>query len=508
MAASPATSRWERRGTLGGTGTIFGGVNTQGIIAPGNSIGTITVNGTFIQAAGSTYQVEVNAAGQGDRINVTGAPGTATINGGTVQVLAQAGSYGALTRYTILNATGGRTGTYSNVTSNFAFLTPSLEYDANNVFLLLTVGQNAFSFGGNTPNQKAVGAALDQSFAAASGDFATVLGTMAGLSTVQGPLALNAISGEPYADFGTMNVNNSAMFMNALGQQMAAARGASAAGQRLALAQACDVAACDAASPFSVWASALGGLGNVQGDSNASTLTYNFGGAAAGIDYRLDPRFLVGIGAGYTHGTQWVNSFPGQGWSDSVSVAAYGSFTQSGFYADALAGYAYFNNQLQRQIQIPGLQPRTASGSTGANQFLGQIETGYKLGVYTPAARNHHAVRAAATLEHDAERLQRVGRQLAQPQRGAADDQLAAHDGGRRPRRPDRHRQRAQDRPGSQARLAARVRRYRSADHGGFRRRPIRLLHRARRHARTRQRHHRLLGDDQCRESDSALPAL
>jgi fibronectin-binding autotransporter adhesin len=124
----------------------------------------------------------------------------------------------------------------------------------------------------------------------------------------------------------------------------------------------------------------------VLGDGNASTLTYNFGGAAAGIDYRFDPRFLAGIGVGYTHGTQWVNSFMGQGWSDSVSVAAYGSFTQAGFYVDALAGYAYFNNQLQRQILIPGLQQRTATGSTGANQFLGQAEGGYKLGVYAPAA--------------------------------------------------------------------------------------------------------------------------
>ena len=95
---------------------------------------------------------------------------------------------------------------------------------------------------------------------------------------------------------------------------------------------------------MSAWASALGGLGSVLGDGNASTLTYNFGGAAAGIDYRFDPRFLAGIGTGYTHGTQWVNSFMGQGWSDSVSVAAYGSFTQSGFYLDALTGYAYFNN--------------------------------------------------------------------------------------------------------------------------------------------------------------------
>ena len=164
------------------------------------------------------------------------------------------------------------------------------------------------------------------------------------------------------------------------------ARGAASTGQRQALAQACEIEACDGVGPLSAWCSALGGLGSVLGDTNASTLTYNFGGAAAGIDYRLDPRFLVGIGVGYTHGTQWVNTFLGQGWSDSVSVAAYGSFTQGGLYVDALAGYAYFNNQLQRQILIPGLQQRTATGSTGANQFLGQIEAGYKVGIYAPAA--------------------------------------------------------------------------------------------------------------------------
>jgi outer membrane autotransporter protein len=156
------------------------------------------------------------------------------------------------------------------------------------------------------------------------------------------------------------------------------------------LAQACDVSACDVASPFSVWGSLLGGLGKVQGDGNSSTLTYNLGGSAVGVDYRFDPGFLVGIGAGYTNGTQWVDGFLGKGWSNSISVAAYASFTPvgrlAGFYADVLAGYAYSNNQMQRQIQVPGLQPRTANGSAGANQFLGQVEIGYKIGVFAPAA--------------------------------------------------------------------------------------------------------------------------
>ncbi len=348
-------------GTLGGNGTIFGNVVNAGTLAPGNSIGTLNITGNFVQSAGSFYQVEANAAGQADRVNATG---TATIQGGTVQVIAAPGVYAPSTTYTILRATGGVSGVYSGVTSNFAFLTPTLSYDANDVFLTLSIGQTAFtpSFVALTPNQRAVGVALNQSVANASGDFATVIGVLAGLSTAQGPLALDTISGQPYADFGTLNTNSSMMFMNALGQQMANARGVPAAGQRQALAQACEIESCDAVGPLSAWASALGGLGSVLGDTNASTLTYNFGGAAAGIDYRFDPRFLAGIGVGYTHGTQWVNTFMGQGWSDSVSVAAYGSFTQAGFYVDALAGYAYFNNQLQRQILIPGLQQRTATG--------------------------------------------------------------------------------------------------------------------------------------------------
>ena len=205
------------------------------------------------------------------------------------------------------------------------------------------------------------------------------------LTTQQGPAALDAISGQSWADFGSTNLNAGAMFMNVIGQQTAAARGAMG-GTRVAMAQACEIEACDGTTPLSAWASGLGGLGSVLGDSSASTLTYNVAGAAAGIDYRLDPRFLVGLSVGYTSATQWVNNFQGRGWNSGVSVAAYASFTQDGFYADALAGYAYFNNQLQRQIAIPGLANRMASGSTGANEFMGQIETGYRIGIYAPAA--------------------------------------------------------------------------------------------------------------------------
>ena len=377
-------------GNLGGTGTITGTVNNNGIVAPGNSIGTLNVSGSYTQAAGSTYQVETNSAGQADRINVSGAPGTATINGGTVTVTGATGVYAMSTTYTILNATGGVTGTFANANSLFPFLQPSLSYDANNVYLTLKPG--GFGAGAATPNQAAVGRVLDQSVAGASGDLATVIGTLATYTSTQGQAAMNAISGQNYSGFGTANLGGGLLFMNALGQQMGLARGGFGGGTRVAVAQACDVVladsdACDGeASPWSLWGSAMGGTGSVAGNGNAGTLTYNAGGVATGVDYRFDPGFLAGIGVGFSTGNQWASGFSGLGTTSSYQASLYASFTQRAFYLDGLAGYGYNDNQMTRQIALPNLAARTAQGRTGANQFLAQVEAGYRIGLYEPAA--------------------------------------------------------------------------------------------------------------------------
>lgn len=376
-------------GNLGGSGTIFGAVTNNGIVSPGNSIGTLTVAGSYTQTAGSSYQVETNAAGQSDRINVVGAPGTATLLGGTVAALpVAAGVYAPSTTYTILNATGGVTGTYAGVTSSLPFLQPSLSYDANDVYLTLRPG--GFARGAATGNQAAVGGALDRSVAGATGDFATVIGTMAVLSAAQGQAAMDAISGQAYAGLASANVQSGALFMNAVGQQMGFTHGGGAGGNRVALAEACDASAdsCDAnvASRWGAWLSAIGGVGSVLGNGNASTLTYNVGGTAVGADYRIDPRFLLGVSVAYGSGTQWTNGVIGSGASDSFNISLYGSFTEGAAYLDGLAGYAYNDNHMTRTIVIPGLAPRTAFGHTGANQFLGQLEGGYKVGLSAPAA--------------------------------------------------------------------------------------------------------------------------
>src|SRR6516225_564061 len=148
-------------GMLTGTGTIGGlSVGSGGIVAPGNSIGTLRVTGDVSFDEGSIYQVKANAAGKSGKISATGA---ASIDGGTVQVLAHSGTYARQTRYTILTASGGVDGQFTDVTSNLAFLTPLLSYDPNNVFLTLIRNDITFASVAQTPNQRAVAVALDGS---------------------------------------------------------------------------------------------------------------------------------------------------------------------------------------------------------------------------------------------------------------------------------------------------------------------------------------------------------
>jgi autotransporter-associated beta strand protein/T5SS/PEP-CTERM-associated repeat protein len=100
--------------TLGGTGTVGNAIIKNGILSPGNSIGTFTVNGNLVMTAAASYLVEISPT-NADRTNVAG---TASL-GGTVQAAFASGSY-ATRAYTILSAAGGLNGTAFNAltTSN------------------------------------------------------------------------------------------------------------------------------------------------------------------------------------------------------------------------------------------------------------------------------------------------------------------------------------------------------------------------------------------------------
>ncbi len=360
-------------GLIGGNGAIDSLTSNGGTVSPGTSIGTLSVAGGFTQNGGS-YSVEINSAGQSDRVNVGLA---ATIGSGTsVAVTAQPGRYARNTTYTILSSTTGVTGTYTGATGNFAFVSPTLTYDANNVYLVLTQSESAFASGARTPNQAAVGNALDRANGSASGDFNTVLEALSGLTVAQGPAALNAISGQNYAAFSNAMVQGAQLFMGFFANQ---AGGGGPAGSTVALAEACDLP-CDASGAplWRAWGGALGGTGTISGSSNSGALTYNAGGFAAGLDRRLTDTLVAGVTVGYVAGQQWVDGFSGQSFSNTVTAGLYASYAQGPVYVDALGGYAYSANQMSRNIALPGLPLRTAYGQSGANQVYGQLEGGFR----------------------------------------------------------------------------------------------------------------------------------
>ena len=114
--------------TLKGSGVINGQVANSGTVAPGNSPGIISVNGSYTSLTGSTYQAEIgglggpgNASGH-DRIVVTGSPGTFTIQGGAGLAALKLNAFEASRGnvFNIYSATGGITGTFNSFTSQFS----------------------------------------------------------------------------------------------------------------------------------------------------------------------------------------------------------------------------------------------------------------------------------------------------------------------------------------------------------------------------------------------------
>jgi outer membrane autotransporter protein len=150
-AALASSVTVENGGTLAGIGKIGGlSVKGGGIVAPGtgSAIGTLNVTGNVAFAADSTFQVRANASGQADQIVATG---PATLSGGTVAVLPQGTGFLPQTTYTILKASGV-SGTFAganNTISSFAFLTPTLSYDADEVHLTLALTEDPGPGGGD-----------------------------------------------------------------------------------------------------------------------------------------------------------------------------------------------------------------------------------------------------------------------------------------------------------------------------------------------------------------------
>jgi outer membrane autotransporter protein len=254
--------------TLGGTGRI-GFAAVAGTVAPGSSgVGTLSASGNTTFFSDSTFQIQVNPDGTSDRLAVDG---KATLQGGTVQSLFLGteinNQCGAQIKSAILTAQGGVTGTFGAVTSNFAFLVPSLSYDANNVFLTLSRNAATFAEHGATANQQASATAAE---ALKCGN--ALFNPLVKLSSASAQAAFDQISGEIHAGARAALFDDSRFVRDALLSSPRDRRG--------------------------VWASAYGSWGSIEGNSNGASIDRDSTGLFAGIDLPLGPGWTAGLAGG------------------------------------------------------------------------------------------------------------------------------------------------------------------------------------------------------------------
>jgi len=269
-------------GTLGGSGTV--GATTLGAgaaIAPGNSVGTINVAGDVVFNSASSYEVEVDPAStDSDLIH---AIGTAYLNGATVAHVGMTGSYQPFSTYVILTADNGIDGTFGDVVSNYAFLTPELGYDANNVYLELTRNDIDFVDKARTRNQKATAAGVES-----LGLGSEVYGAVAILPD-DGELisqAFDALSGEIHASAKTALIEESHFVRDSVNERLQAAFSGVPSSSMQTMVYGPDGLrrAPSDADGLLAWGHAFGTWGASDGDGNAAALDRSIGGFLAGID--------------------------------------------------------------------------------------------------------------------------------------------------------------------------------------------------------------------------------
>ena len=371
----------ENSATLSGTG-VFGGLTFQSgsKAAPGNSIGTTTVNGDVTFDAGSTYEVEINPNGTSDLIDATG---TATINGGTVSVLPEAGTYNfGTTSYTILSATGGVAGTFDSNTidHNFAFLTPTLRYDANNVFLDIEKATSFSSFG-QTSNHKSLGAALDNIDTSSGSDGETLANMIIGLTDEQANKTFTDLGGEVHLS-GSQNMFDvggnvgdqvAGRFSNLAGSgSIGTDFGYSAALQTLNNNSTQDYFSIDLAmqnnssggsdefgygyTPVSgddtklqYWGGFSGYYANSEGDGNAQGTNSAGYGLVLGVD-RTQGDTAWGAAFGYAKTMTQTDDDLSELDINSVSTAVYGQTMWDDYHINGLAAYTYHTIDGSRTI--------------------------------------------------------------------------------------------------------------------------------------------------------------
>ncbi|MEP7456182.1 autotransporter domain-containing protein [Phyllobacterium sp. SB3] len=378
-------------GTLGGTLDVLNGGRLHGIgtvgtttiasgaiIAPGNSIGTLTVDGDITFASGSTYEAEITPALASDLIDVSG---TATIDGGTVHAIKAGGVYTPDSRWTILGADGGVTGTFDALTQNMPFVNLALAYDANHVYIDATRNAVAFCDVARTRNQCAAGNGLES-----TGAGNALYDALAALPDEDNArYALDALSGEIHASVKSALIEDSHFVRDAvnarIGSAFNEATATSTTSSMPVLSYGPDgvspTAAANSIGPVG-WGQAFGAWGSFDGNGNAAGLDRSTGGFLTGIDGALSANTRLGLLAGYSHSSFHVDDRSASGSSENYHLGLYGGGQWNALRLSGGLAYTWHSVETNRSVIFPGFAD-TLAADYDAGTFQAFGEAGYRI---------------------------------------------------------------------------------------------------------------------------------
>ena len=361
--------------TLRGTGTINGPstVEVHGTISPGNSIGTLTIVGTYEQFSGSTFLNEISPTAT-DLLAVSGA---VTINSGaTFSVFPEPGTYDPTHNYIVITG-NPRTGTFSNLTVNTIFLSPTLSYPVNQV--VLNVTQNPIALFAPKGNPHKVAVAFDTLLNEGSSAANSIYADIFYFSASEVIRALDQMHPAQLKAHALIQESNALNVRNALTNHLTLP----------IFEQHCPIlpqkekasaCACPEKKPFNAWIEGLGDWLRQSATHYASSHQVGYtdfmGGVVLGADYQFTDTFNAGLLGAYTHSdTHWL-AHQGHGTIDSAYGGAYLSAIGKRAYAMASVIGSWSDYHRDRNIRFPGVN-KTAQSSTDGYQVVSSLEVGF-----------------------------------------------------------------------------------------------------------------------------------
>ncbi|XKE90510.1 autotransporter domain-containing protein [Thalassospira australica] len=396
--------------TLGGTGTVGAtNISSGGIHAPGNSIGTQTVNGAYVLNAGSILEIEVDDAGNSDKVIVTG---TVDITGSTLRVKGVSdNSFSGQTTYSYViienDGVDAITGDFATIDNQLAFYEAArstIGGTGNDVSLTLTRNASSFTDIATTPNQKAVAGQIGN---LSGTDGTTISNTILGLTNAGAQHAYQQLSGDIFAAAPAMNDRITHQATGQIGARLAdlnrsrtiaqTTSGSLVAANTLSpaeltgfarsgpMASDSEIYASDVnmlslgtentpQAASAIWFQAIGAAGRIDGDGNADTTDYQWTGMIGGYDTRLSDATTIGIYFGYADGNSRQSGRDATLDSANLMAGVYGTHDLGDDWRmSGKAGWTRIGIDSSRNLDFGSID-RTATADYTDNALSADIE--------------------------------------------------------------------------------------------------------------------------------------